>query len=220
MSVDPNLLTPFKNTGQSSLRQISEDAFYVVNEVVMKRLGHVPIHKLGLIFSASIFAVCKFPQDNCCSQDLSEQIIDGIFTSYFMVKKSGLDCLCQGDFHLLPPKVQRFVAEKAELMRPRGIYICDGSQHEADEIIDKLVERGMLSPLKAYENNYICRTDPKDVARVESKTWMVTPDKYQTVTHTSEGVEPIMGHWLSPDDLSNELDSRFPGCMAGWYMRG
>ncbi|KAK6032238.1 hypothetical protein OSTOST_01592, partial [Ostertagia ostertagi] len=31
--------------GNASLRQISDDAFYVVNEVVMKRLGHVPIHK-------------------------------------------------------------------------------------------------------------------------------------------------------------------------------
>lgn len=37
----------------------------------------------------------------------------------------------------------------------------------------------MLTPLAAYENNYLCRTDPKDVARVESKTWIVTPDKYQ-----------------------------------------
>uniref|UniRef100_A0A914WMX2 Phosphoenolpyruvate carboxykinase [GTP] n=1 Tax=Plectus sambesii TaxID=2011161 RepID=A0A914WMX2_9BILA len=123
-----------------------------------------------------------------------------------------------GDFHLLPAKVQRFVTEKVELMRPRGIYICDGSQHEADEITNKLIERGMLSPLKAYENNYICRTDPRDVARVESKTWMVTPDKYQTVTHTPEGVEPIMAHWLAPNDFSSELDSRFPGCMSGRIM--
>lgn len=75
--------------------------------------------------------------------------------------------------------MQRFIAEKAELCRPRGIYICDGTQHEADEITAKLVERGMLTPLDAYENNYLCRTDPKDVARVESKTWIVTPDKYQ-----------------------------------------
>ncbi|KAK5981767.1 hypothetical protein GCK32_008405, partial [Trichostrongylus colubriformis] len=30
----------------------------------------------------------------------------------------------QGDFHLLPAKVQRFVAEKAELMRPRGELLC------------------------------------------------------------------------------------------------
>uniref|UniRef100_A0A0K0G0S7 Phosphoenolpyruvate carboxykinase [GTP] n=1 Tax=Strongyloides venezuelensis TaxID=75913 RepID=A0A0K0G0S7_STRVS len=167
---DPNLLTPFKNVqgGSASLRQISDDAFYVINEVVIKRIGHIPIIK--------------------------------------------------GDFHLLPPKVQRFVAEKVELCRPRGIYICDGTQHEADEFIDKLIENGMLTRLPAYENNYICRTDPKDVARVESKTWMVTPNKYQTVCHTPEGVEPIMGHWMSPADFGNELDSRFPGCMAGRIM--
>ncbi|KAI1721865.1 phosphoenolpyruvate carboxykinase [GTP] [Ditylenchus destructor] len=168
---DPNLLTPFKNipgAAASSLRQISEDAFYVVNEVVTKRLGHIPIFK--------------------------------------------------GDFHLLPFKVQRFVAEKCELCRPRGIFICDGTDHEADEIKHKLIERGMLTPLTAYENNYLCRTDPKDVARVESKTWMVTRDKHQTVTHTPEGVESIMGHWMSPLDFGNELDSRFPGCMAGRIM--
>uniref|UniRef100_A0A7E4URY4 Phosphoenolpyruvate carboxykinase [GTP] n=1 Tax=Panagrellus redivivus TaxID=6233 RepID=A0A7E4URY4_PANRE len=170
MTTNPSLLTPYKNTGaqSSSLRQISEDAFYVVNEVVTKRLGHIPILK--------------------------------------------------GDLHVLPYKVQRFIAEKAELCRPRGIYICDGTHAEAEEIKDKLVERGMLTQLSAYENNYLCRTDPKDVARVESKTWMVTTDKYQTVTHTAEGVEPIMGHWMSPLDFGEELDSRFPGCMAGRTM--
>lgn len=63
--------------------------------------------------------------------------------------------------------------------------------------------------------SFICRTDPKDVARVESKTWIVTPDKYETVTHTPEGVDPLMGHWMSPNQFSRELDDRFPGCMAG-----
>ncbi|PIO69540.1 hypothetical protein TELCIR_08628 [Teladorsagia circumcincta] len=60
----------------------------------------------------------------------------------------------EGDFASLAPKVQRFVAEKAELMNPAGIYICDGSQKEFDDIVDKLVERGVLTPLKAYENNF------------------------------------------------------------------
>lgn len=55
----------------------------------------------------------------------------------------------------------------------------------------------------------------KDVARVEGKTWMVTPDKYQTVCHVADGAEPLMGHWMSPEIFGNELDSRFPGCMAG-----
>ncbi|KAJ1349434.1 hypothetical protein KIN20_005008 [Parelaphostrongylus tenuis] len=124
----------------------------------------------------------------------------------------------KGDFAALPPKVQRFVAEKAELMNPAGIFICDGSQKEFDDIVDKLVERGVLSPLKAYENNYLCRTDPRDVARVESKTWMVTKDKYDSVCHTPEGVRPIMGQWMSEEQFGKELDARFPGCMAGRPM--
>ncbi|KAI6206080.1 hypothetical protein M3Y94_00865700 [Aphelenchoides besseyi] len=174
MTIDPSKLTSYRDIAKeikaanASLRQISEDAFYVINEVVTRRLGHMPILK--------------------------------------------------GDFHLLPFKVQRFIAEKAELCRPRGIYICDGSEHEADEITHKLIERGMLSPLSAYENNFLCRTDPKDVARVESKTWIVTPDKYQTVTHTPDGIEPIMGHWMPPTQFADELDARFPGCMAGRIM--
>lgn len=51
--------------------------------------------------------------------------------------------------------------EKAKLMHPRAIFICDGSEEEAEGLIDKCIERGMMSKLSAYENNYICRTDPK-----------------------------------------------------------
>uniref|UniRef100_A0A915B635 phosphoenolpyruvate carboxykinase (GTP) n=1 Tax=Parascaris univalens TaxID=6257 RepID=A0A915B635_PARUN len=151
-----------------SLQPLQDNSFYILNEVVLRRIGHVPIFK--------------------------------------------------GDLHTLPVKVQRFIVEKVALMQPRGIFICDGSQQEADEIIHKLIERGMLAPLTAYENNYICRTDPKDVARVESKTWMITPDKYQSICHTPEGVKPIMGQWMSPETLGRELDARFPGCMAGRIM--
>ncbi|GMR42506.1 hypothetical protein PMAYCL1PPCAC_12701 [Pristionchus mayeri] len=124
----------------------------------------------------------------------------------------------KGDFASLPPKVQRFIAEKAELMNPAGIYICDGSQKEADDIVDKLVERGVLTPLKAYENNYLCRTDPRDVARVESKTYMVTKEKYDSVCRVPEGVKGIMGQWMSEEQFGVELDGRFPGCMNGRPM--
>lgn len=145
-----------------------EGSFIVVNEVVTKKLGHLPIAK--------------------------------------------------GDFSRMPRKVQHFVAKMADLMRPRGVFICDGAPGEGREIIDKLVERGMLHPLKKYEGNYICRTDPKDVARVESKTWICTPDKYQTETHTAPDTKAIMGHWMDEDMFMKETDSRFPGCMAGRFM--
>ncbi|VDO92243.1 unnamed protein product [Soboliphyme baturini] len=115
-----------------------------------------------------------------------------------------------GDFTKLPHKVQQFVAEKAALMRPSSIYICDGGPAEGEELISDMIERGMLTPLEKMTN--------WDVARVESKTWMSTPDKYDTVTHTPEGITPIMGNWMSPEKLGQELDDRFPGCMAGRTM--
>jgi phosphoenolpyruvate carboxykinase (GTP) len=150
-----------------SLRNIGDEGFYVINEVVTKRLGHLPIAK--------------------------------------------------GDFHDLPIKAQQFIAEKADLMRPRCIYICDGSEHEAEEIKHKLIERGSLAPLTKMDNCHIVRTDPRDVARVEAKTWIVTEDKYETVCHTGD-VAPEMGHWMSPEHFGDELDSRFVGCMNGRTM--
>uniref|UniRef100_F1KSI5 Phosphoenolpyruvate carboxykinase [GTP] n=1 Tax=Ascaris suum TaxID=6253 RepID=F1KSI5_ASCSU len=124
----------------------------------------------------------------------------------------------RGGLTSMSPKVQRFVVEKAILMRPKDIYIVDGSREQIEEIKKQLIKDKMMFPLKAYENNWIVRTDPKDVARVESKTWIVTPDKYQTVCHTPPGVEPIMGHWMDPEQFKAELDSRFPGCMNGRTM--
>ena len=41
---------------------------------------------------------------------------------------------------------------QTDQMRPRGIYICDGSEEEAHEVIHKLLERGTLEELPKYEN--------------------------------------------------------------------
>lgn len=124
----------------------------------------------------------------------------------------------QGDFGKLPKHVAKFVAEKADLMRPCAIEIVDGSEAEGQRLLAMLQANNQIAPLKAYKNNWIVRTDPKDVARVESKTYMITPDKYQTVCHTPEGIAPIMGNWVDPVQYGKELDSRFPGCMAGRTM--
>ena len=39
-----------------------------------------------------------------------------------------------------------------DIMKPRGVYILDGTLPEAEEIIHKLEERGLLHKLKKYEN--------------------------------------------------------------------
>ena len=63
--------------------------------------------------------------------------------------------------------------------------------------------------------SWLARTDPGDVARVESKTVISTEEKYDTVPHTKSGVKGTLGNWISPDDLEKALDDRFPGCMRG-----
>lgn len=126
--------------------------------------------------------------------------------------------MAKGDLNKVPNHAKQFIAEKAELMKPTGIFICDGSVTEQKSLIAQMEKNGAIHALKAYDNNWIVRTDPRDVARVESKTCICTPDKYQTVCHTPEGVPPLMGNWIAQDDYVKELDSRFPGCMAGRTM--
>jgi phosphoenolpyruvate carboxykinase (GTP) len=124
----------------------------------------------------------------------------------------------KGEFTKLPAKVQEFIATYVDILKPKGIYICDGSEEEREEITDKLVDRGLLIPLDRMENCYACRTDPGDVARVESKTFMVTPEKYTTVPHVKEGFKGMLGQWMSNDDMDKEMESRIPGAMNGRVM--
>ncbi|ESO98228.1 hypothetical protein LOTGIDRAFT_203707 [Lottia gigantea] len=135
-----------------------------------------------------------------------------------VTQKLGHIPVAKGDFKKLPSKVQKWVIHSVNICQPRAIYICDGSKPEADEVTHKLLERGTLTKLTKYEECYLCRTDPSDVARVESKTWITTPEKYDTVPHVREGVKGILGQWMSPHDMKKEIDERFPGCMKGRTM--
>ena len=74
-----------------------------------------------------------------------------------------------------------------------------------------------ISPLSVHHISlfsWICRTDPADVARVESKTFICTPDKYRTVPHVKPGVQGILGQWKSPEE-ADKLLQKFRGCMTG-----
>ena len=127
--------------------------------------------------------------------------------------------IIKGDPDTLPPAVKKFIAEHVQLCRPKGVYICDGSKEEADEITEKMVNRGLLQKLDKYENCYLCHTDPADVARVEGKTFIITDEKHKTVPHVKEGVKGILGQWMSPQDADRELvHERFPACMKGRVM--
>ena len=63
--------------------------------------------------------------------------------------------------------------------------------------------------------SWYARTDPRDVARVESKTVISTENKRDTIPEPKPGVEGQLGHWMSPLELKNALNERMPGCMKG-----
>lgn len=67
-----------------------------------------------------------------------------------------------------------------------------------------------------FFNSYLARTDPADVARVESRTFISTERREDTIPTPKEGVKGTLGNWMSPADLQKALDERFPGCMKGW----
>jgi phosphoenolpyruvate carboxykinase (GTP) len=92
----------------------------------------------------------------------------------------------------------------------------DGSPEEDKALKAELVARGVMTPLK-YEDCFLTRTDPKDVARVESRTFISTPERLETVPPTAEGVKGSLGNWIAPEDLDKKVKELFPGCMKGMY---
>lgn len=118
----------------------------------------------------------------------------------------------------LPLSVRTWAQEQIEMCQPDNLHIMDGSFSEDKSLKDQLVKRGVLIPLPKYDNCFLARTDPKDVARVESKTVISTPDKLETIPEASEGVKGTLGHWMSPKDLDEAIADRFPGCMKGRTM--
>lgn len=122
------------------------------------------------------------------------------------------------DLNRLPSKVRKFVEQHAKICQPDKIHICDGSDNENDSLIKLMLKDGMIEPLPKYENCYLAKTDPADVARVESKTVISTKSKRDTIPTPANGAKGQLGNWISPDDLQLALSERFPGCMTGRTM--
>jgi len=123
-----------------------------------------------------------------------------------------------GNWHDLPFTVKQWAKDQIQLCQPDNLHIMTGSLKEDKSLKDQLVKKGVLIPLPKYDNCFLARTDPKDVARVESRTVISTPDKNETIPEPSEGVKGSLGHWMSPDNLKEAIQERFPGCMKGRTM--
>lgn len=118
----------------------------------------------------------------------------------------------------LPAHVRSFVEEEIALMTPDNLYLCDGSDQEFEHLKEYCLKHDIMKPLPKLQNCYLVLTDPEDVARVESKTFICTKDQREAVCVPKDGSKSTMGNWLSLDDFHKAIQERFPGCMKGRTM--
>jgi phosphoenolpyruvate carboxykinase (GTP) len=119
------------------------------------------------------------------------------------IKKTGI--------HTPNDHLNKWIKEIADLCRPDQVVICDGSQEEYDRLCKEMVQTGTFIQLneKKRPNSFYCRSDPRDVARVEGKTYVCSLNKSEAGP---------TNNWVNPVEMKEKLEGLFNGAMKGRTM--
>ncbi|HYC74595.1 phosphoenolpyruvate carboxykinase (GTP) [Brevundimonas sp.] len=104
-----------------------------------------------------------------------------------------------------------WVEQIAALTRPARVHWCDGSQAEKTAIVADLIAKGTLKELDQTKRPgcYYAASDPKDVARVESRTFICPANEIDAGP---------TNNWADPVEMRTRLNGLFDGCMSGRTM--
>ncbi len=104
-----------------------------------------------------------------------------------------------------------WVEQIAALAKPASVRWCDGSDTEWNELAHMLTLAGTLIQLDPAKrpNSFYARSDPRDVARVESRTFICSADEKSAGPNNN---------WRDPAQMRAIMQKLFDGCMAGRTM--
>jgi phosphoenolpyruvate carboxykinase (GTP) len=103
------------------------------------------------------------------------------------------------------------VDEVAKLTEPDEIVWITGEKDQQDQITQLLIDNKTFIPLnpKLRPNSYLTRTDPRDVARVEERTYICSENEVDAGP---------TNNWMDPILMRQKLSGLFKGSMRGRVM--
>ena len=107
--------------------------------------------------------------------------------------------------------VADWAADVAQMTTPKQIRIISGTDAERQEMIELLLAQGTIKALnhELRPDSYLALTDPRDVARVESRTFVCSEHQ--------DDAGPT-NNWEDPSKMRKKLIDLFDGSMAGRTM--